>query len=120
LNNTWQLSDKKLTSSYKSKKSKTNSIWLIIWIQLSKIKVLSQLHTATLILVSAVMGKSMAEDIRMGTLVSRMGEVIQLIKRKGLMATRIMKDLVRIMVLLIDLRRNDTHINIIILFYLII
>jgi hypothetical protein len=54
------------------------------------------------------MGKSMAEDIRMGTLVSRMEEVIQLIKRKGSMATRIMKDLVRIMVLLTDLTRNDT------------
>ena len=66
------------------------------------------MYTDTLIMVSQDMYKPMAEDIPMGLLVSRMGEVIQLIRRKSSMGIRIMKDQVRIMVLLTDLIRNDT------------
>ena len=66
------------------------------------------MYTETLIMVSQDMDKPMAEDIPMGLLVSRMGEVIQLIRRKSSIGIRIMKDQVRIMVLLTDLKRNDT------------
>jgi|APGre2960657423_1045063.scaffolds.fasta_scaffold394435_1 hypothetical protein len=52
----------------------------------------------------------MVEDIPMGIRVSRMEEVIQLIRRKSLMGIRIMRGLVKIMVLLTDLKRNDTSV----------